>query len=350
MDLMKIPIDAKTGEKTGDPFMVLSGLHTGDEEYSISEDGTRFLYVQETNYANLWMVTVEGEAGSFDVKKKQLTTGATWKSRAAIAPDGSRIAFAMSTGEASNIYVMTLPDDDGGTEMVESPRQLTFLNSQTEAPVWSPDGGEIAFYSTQGGDPRVWHMSSGGGTPEPFAGVEFESFVGDHLAWAPGSKLIHRTVGVRNFSIFDPATGKSSPLVDADSLGYVFGPCWSPDGDRIAFFWNRERENPPMGAWVKDMTTGVTWKIADTVVQPLTWTPDGEWIWGMRYDVRAGGLNDVFKIPVRGGGPVHWVNLPFDKVDSGRISLTPDGRRFVYSKIERHADAWIVENFDPDVD
>jgi hypothetical protein len=29
--------------------------------------------------------------------------------------------------------------------------------------------------------------------------------------------------------------------------------------------------------------------------------------------------------------------------------MTPDGRRFVYCKPERHADAWIVEHFDPDV-
>jgi Tol biopolymer transport system component len=243
---------------------------------------------------------------------------------------------------------MTLPDEVGGTETVESPRQLTFFNSQTDVPAWSPDGGEIAFYSTQGGTPRIWHMSSGGGTPVPFEEAEFETFVGDHLAWAPGGSIIHRTIGFRNFSIFDPTSGASSPLVDADSLGYVFEPRWSPGGDRIAFFWNREKEQSPMGAWVKDVNTGVMWKIADNFVRPLAWTPDGEWIWGMRYDVTVGGLNDVFKIPAGSGEPVHWVNLPFDNVSNDRISLTPDGRIFVYSKTERHADAWIVENFDPD--
>jgi Tol biopolymer transport system component len=350
MDLMKIPVDRETGATAGDPVTVLSGLHTTDDGYSISGDGTRFLYVQETNYTNLWLVRVEGEAGSFVTKKTQLTTGATWKSRAEISPDGTRIVFGMSSGEASNIYSMRLPDEAGGTAAIESPRQLTFFNSLTDVPVWSPDGSEIAFYSAQGGMPRVWRMSNAGGTPKPFEEAEFESFVGDHLAWAPAGKIIHRTVGIRNFSIFDPTTGASFPLVDADSLGYVFGPCWSPDGGRVAFFWNREEETPPMGAWVKDITDGTMWKIADTVVQPLAWTPDGEYIWGMRFDVTAGGLNEVFKIPARGGEPVRWVNLPFEKIDAGRVSMTPDGLTFVYSRAERHADAWIVEDFDPGAD
>jgi Tol biopolymer transport system component len=217
-------------------------------------------------------------------------------------------------------------------------------------PAWSPDGSEIAFYSAQGGTPRVWHVGSGGGTPEPFEEAEYESFVADCLAWAPGSKIIHRTVGIRNFSVFDPTTGASSPLVDADSLGYIFQPCWSPDGERVAFFWNREDETPPMGAWVKDIADGSLWKIAETVVNPVGWTPDGEWVWGLRYDMTAGGLNEVFRIPAEGGDSVPWVELPFDNVASDRISMTPDGRRFVYSKAERHADAWIIENFDPDVE
>jgi len=350
MDLMKIAIDPDTRRGTGDPVTVLSGLHTGEEDFSISGDGSQFLYVQETRYSNLWMATVEGEEGTFSAKKIRLTTGETWKSRAEISPDEGYIAFSMSSGDASNIYTMTLPRTADVSNGIESPRQLTFFNSLNDMPVWSPDGSEIAFYSAQGGAPRVWHMSSDGGTPEPFEGAEFESYVADRLAWAPGNRIIHRSVGIRNFRLFDPATGSSRPLVEADSLGYAFSPCWSPDGKRVAFFWNRERENPPMGAWVKDVTDGSVWRIAETIVNPVGWTPDGEWIWGLRYDVTEGGLNELFKIPARGGESVPWVELPFDEIDSDRISMTPDGRTFVYSKAERHADAWIIENFDPDVE
>jgi TolB protein len=350
MDLKKIPVDTKTGMKTGDPVTVLSGLHTSEMTFSISRDGTQFLYVQETQYSNIWMMTVDGEEGALDVNKVQLTTGETWKSRTEISPDGRRIVFGMSSGEASNIYVMTLPEKTDESQSIEQPQQLTFFNSLSDFPAWSPDGSEIAFCSAQGGTPRVWHMSSDGGTPKPFDGTELQFFSTDYLTWAPGRHILYRSRGVRNFTMFDPATGERSPLVEADSLGYIFDPCWSPDGNRIAFFWNREREDPPMGAWVKDVTDGTMWKIADTVVDPIGWTSDGEWIWGMLYDMTGGWSNEVFKIPAGGGTPVSWVELPFDEVDSYRLSMTPDGRKFVYSKSERHADAWIIENFDPDIE
>jgi hypothetical protein len=119
----------------------------------------------------------------------------------------------------------------------------------------------------------------------------------------------------------------------------------------VAFFWNRDRAVPPsMGAWVKDLASGSVWKIADGVVNPLAWTPDGEWVWGMRFDHLKGGLSTVFKMPARGGEAVPWVDLPFEGIDIDRVSMTPDGRTFIYSKTERHADAWIIENFDPDVE
>jgi hypothetical protein len=55
-------------------------------------------------------------------------------------------------------------------------------------------------------------------------------------------------------------------------------------------------------------------------------------------------------MPVSGGEPVPWVDLPFERVNTDRFSMTPDGRKFVYSKIESHSDAWFIENFDPEVD
>ncbi len=352
MDLMKLPVDPRTVKATGEPEILLSGLHTSRTGFSVSADGRQFLYAQETRYSNIWFAMVEGEESNFETRKTQLTTGTTWKSRAEISPDGREIVFAMSDGDALNIYTMRLPETASGSDTVESPRQLTFFNSSNDAPVWSPDGREIAFYSDQGGRPRVWHVPSSGGTPQPFENARFELLAGDYLAWAPGPKIIHRTMGVRDFTVTDPTTGQQSPFVGADSLGYVFNPCWAPDGEKVAFFWNRDDANPPsMGAWVKSMVDGSLNKIADGVVSPVGWTADSEWVWGLEYGIQGPrGLDNVFKIPATGGDPVHWVDLPFEKVIVDRFTMTPDGRKIVYTEAETHADAWIIENFDPDIE
>ncbi len=350
VDLRKIPLDAKTAQPTGEPEMVLSGLQTGGGGFSISSDGTRILYEQETRYSNLWLTIVEGEEGDRKTERIQLTTGTAWKSSADISPDGRQIAFAMSGGDASSICVMTLPEKADGSNPVTPPRQLTFFNSVCDVPAWSPDGKEIAFYSSQGGTPRVWRVDSDGGTPEPMENTEFAPTVGDYLEWSPGDRILHRSMSLRNFHVYDPMTGGHTLLVDADSIGYVFGPVWSYDGKKVAFFWNREdADSPSMGMWGKDMTDGSVWEIARGVFSPIAWTADGEHIWAARYKLDTGWDNDVFKVPAEGGNPVPWVEFPLDRLVQGYIAMTPDGRKFVHPVENRHADAWIIENFDPDV-
>jgi Tol biopolymer transport system component len=350
-DLMKLPLDATTAQPVGEPVMVLSGLRAGTGGFSISNDGKQVLYAQETKFSNLWLAQVKGEEGDKKVERIQLTTGTAWKSSADISPDGREITFAMSSGDASNIYVMTLPEKADGSEPVASPRQLTFFSSLCNAPAWSPDGKEIAFYSSQGGDPLVWRVNRDGGAPQPMENTKYAPAVANYLEWAPGDIILHRSTSLRNFMAYDPRTGEHSPLVNADSLGYIFDPVWSGDGKKVAFFWNRESAGTPsMGLWCKDMTDGSIWEITRGIFNAIAWTTDGEYIWTVRYKMDTGWDDEVVKWPVKGGDSVSWVELPMDQIVQGYIAMIPDGRRLVYPVENRHADAWIVENFDPDVE
>ena len=162
--------------------------------------------------------------------------------------------------------------------------------------------------------------------------------------------VAYEDLGLEIDTAYDPRTGEHSPLVDADSIGYIFDPVWSRDGKKVAFFWNRESaEAPSMGMWVKDMTDGSIWEIVKGVFNAIAWTADDEHIWALRYRMDTGWDDEVVKWPVKGGNPVPWVDLPMDRIVHGYIAMTPDGRKFVYPVENRHADAWIIENFDPDV-
>ena len=54
------------------------------------------------------------------------------------------------------------------------------------------------------------------------------------LAWGPGAKIMYQMPGNRNFNFIDPHSGKETPFVSNDSVGWMFSPRYSPDGTKIA--------------------------------------------------------------------------------------------------------------------
>jgi Tol biopolymer transport system component len=141
-------------------------------------------------------------------------------------------------------------------------------------------------------------------------------------------------------------------------MGWVFSPVVSPDGRKVAAFWNRRDGR---GTWTLDTATGEKSMIvgaeqADAL--PLAWSRDGQRLYlsgGERSAYR--GLHTrlgettketrVFSVPAAGGSVTTVAVLPFAEV--GGISMTPDGRRFVCAVYSSRSDVWVVEHFDPDV-
>jgi serine/threonine protein kinase len=344
-ELMKLRLD-KSGEVTGAPEVVLPSMQISGG-ITTSGDGKSLAYIRQTKVANLWRIDIsDGEAGR-TATKTRLTSSTTWKSRAQISPDGTRIVFAMSEGEASNIY--TLPFD-ARTEQTSppAPQQLTFFKSLNGLPVWSPDGREIVFVSAQSGKPQLWRMGSEGQSPKPIEGTYSNYLDSDQISWAPGRKILYRTYGIRNFMVLDPETGEQHPLVDDEEVGYIFAPCWSPDGDKVVFFWNREEQaTPSMDIWMLSLDDNKRKIIADGVYQPITWSENGDWIYAEYY--RPGPLMGLYRIPVAGGEPERFAEFPFEDIRYDMVSITPDGRKAVYTEVTTTRDVWMVENFDPAV-
>jgi Tol biopolymer transport system component/predicted Ser/Thr protein kinase len=347
-DLKKLPVDEKTGTAAGEPVVVLNSLQLFSLDASVTHDGKHLLYTRATEHSNLWLVRINGEKTHRTTNKTQLTRTTSWKSRAQISPDGKKIVFAMSEGDASNIYTLSLPQDPGTTPPT-SPKQLTFFSSLNDLPVWSPDGKEIVFLSSQGGAPAIWRMGANGESPRQFDNTSVNYQDGDYITWAPGPEIIYRSKGVRNFLVLNPRSGEEHPLVEDELAGYIFGPCWSPDGGQIVMFWNRDNQvQPSMDLWVLSPADNTRRVIADGIYNPVAWSSDGKWIYAVDYGVKES--NALYRIPVSGGEPELYVNLPFDDVRSDRFSITPDGRKVVYAEVITSSDAWIIDNFDPEIE
>ena len=76
---------------------------------------------------------------------------------------------------------------------------------------------------------------------------------------------------------------------------------------------------------------------------PVAWSADGKSIFAFDRE-----KNEIVTVPATAGIATSHVKLT-DGQMVGDITITPDGRRVVYTVEERRSDIWIVENFDPSV-
>jgi TolB protein len=142
----------------------------------------------------------------------------------------SRIAFTMFDSELNkDIYVI---DSDG-----ENLTRVTYYNSLTESPSWSPDGQHIAIASWKTGVPRIYEIDRFGGNERMLPEVRG---AGDYIT--PTYHPDGRTIA---FSVLgsDSRSGIFSYDFEQECcLSYLSGgpwydisPTYSPDGRWIAF-------------------------------------------------------------------------------------------------------------------
>jgi tetratricopeptide (TPR) repeat protein len=73
------------------------------------------------------------------------------------SPDGSQLAYMSTKGGNWDIYTISAAGS--------APRQLTTSPAQDGLPAWSPDGSQIAYVSDSGGGWAIYVINAEGGTP-----------------------------------------------------------------------------------------------------------------------------------------------------------------------------------------
>ena len=199
--------------------------------------------------------------------------------------------------------------------------------------VWSPDGRRLAFGSFKGNEAKVWTMDANDDNLRQYTRTSLSADAPE-IAWSPHNKIICQTAGNRNLSILDPETEKERPLIQADSVGWIFRPKYSPDGRKVVVWWNRwahgsvfgpkDQRGPFIpGLWVISLQDDSQMKVSDQAVIPVGWSPDGNWIYGFYGRIPE---KTLVRIPASGGGPEIVFTLPKEILGAG---VSPDGRKFV---------------------
>jgi dipeptidyl aminopeptidase/acylaminoacyl peptidase len=183
---------------------------------------------------------------------------------AQIAPDGSQIAYVVKTAALDrNEYdtAIIIHSTADGSE-----RTLTTTPGRASAPLWSPDGAQLAYLAEWEGRPQLHVVVAGGGEPRRLTGF---------------------------------AAGVSSPA-------------WSPDGARIAVL---SATGSGAGTVAQEWPGGTIRHITDT---------------RYRFDVVGytdGKVNNIWIVPVAGGEP--W-QLTARSRDVAAPAWSPDGRQIAF--------------------
>ncbi len=149
-----------------------------------------------------------------------------------ISPDNSRLAFASlgSNGWDIRMYSFDL------NRYVAFPAGTA--GGSNQSPAWSGDGSKIAFSSSRSGNPEIWLSDASGGNLHkqtafkgPNDAPTYNPRTGAQIAWVSG-----RT-GLPQIYTMDIEGSNVQRITDG---GYAVSPSWSPNGQLLAFSWNRK--------------------------------------------------------------------------------------------------------------
>ena len=217
----------------------------GDSVIRLSADGQQDLQPHSAAGRIVFTSMRDGNAEIYsadsDLGGQERLTNDPWSdTQAALAPDGSTVAFVSNRSGSPRLWLMAA---DGSTPRMLETASASFVPEG--APAWSPSGQQIAFTSTRTGTSQVFVVGSAGGQPVQ---LSREATGALQPAWSgDGSSVLYTTESggstVRLVSLAGgdarPLSSTPAPLGDATCAGRMCLAVAEPDGTGYIVIFSR---------------------------------------------------------------------------------------------------------------
>jgi Tol biopolymer transport system component len=243
-------------------------------------------------------------------------------------PDSRKVLFPYRKPGATGTHLWIADTGNGRLQ------QVTSGDGNETAPAVSPDGRSIAYtaYDNQGDLVQIPLDGSSMGTLKSTSRNE------SGVEWSPSgleyAYLTDRT-GVPEIWLAEARTGRASPIVaQKDFPGDVnlalFGPTFSPDGQRIAFVRFGTVQGKSGAIWISPVAGGQPVRAIegneDNPQQYPSWSPDGN---SIAFVLSQSGLYALATAAVGGGARPAIIK---DKVLARSVKWSPKGEWILYSR------------------
>jgi hypothetical protein len=292
-----VAIETELADQVGDnlesrfttSFATVEAQLQGEIVFESGRSGNKEIWTMKTDGSDLFQLTDRIAGGQ--------ATGP------ALSPDGRRVAFSLADptdGSDFEIYVVNV-DGTGLTNLTNDPEFDGWR------PAWSPDGSQIAFFSTRD-DPlndEVYVMNADGSNVRRLTNDPSDDA---NMTWSPdGARIAWETNRAGDFDIWIMNADGSNPTTLTVDPADDEWPAWSPDGTKIAFdTWrdgNREIYTINVdGTGLTNLTNDPGWDSA------AAWSQDGTKI--AFISDRSGGV-DIWVMDADGSNPVNLTNDGF---------------------------------------
>lgn len=320
--------------KNGEPKLISkeSGTHP-----AFSPDGKHIAYIDyemrsglKSNYSyisKLWIVESSGENPQMIVTRNGYLSGPIW------SPDGRFIATAKADATGKDeIFIYPLSPD---LSEIEEPAIIKSNNSVFGMLAgWTPNN-EIGLFQWSKEHIAIYSVLASGGKAVQVTPEEPWPY---YPRWSPdGKHIYYRGNGIRSV----PSDGGNPVEVPVQSARKLMskvpggGHNISPDGKKIVISAYQEPVDPKEGPdiWVINLDRSNPLRLThDGLVEGYPcWSPDGQWIaFKDRHAKKEGEGYEAIYIIAATGGEIKQVTAETDIVGNGAIAFSPDGTNITF--------------------
>ena len=183
---------------------------TGHIIFTSDRDGTTDLYMVTSDSTETTRITVDASVDESGTPQ--------------LSPDGTRVAFAATIGNNTDIYVVDL-----ASKVIS---RITNSEGKDSSPSWSPDGSRLVFESSQDGNFEIYAINADGSN---LIRLTNEAEGDNNPVWSPNSGDIVFSSGRFGNADLLLTSLNGSFFTLTTNPGPDNNPVWSPDGSRIAY-------------------------------------------------------------------------------------------------------------------